>query len=94
VNKAGAASPVPNSAPQKADDATVFIKSGPQTHQVKLNDILYLEKDGNYITVHLKDVRRIKSIIRNQDQYQRPLEISYKKQLLNSLTVWWVFREV
>ena len=37
------------------DDATIFIKSGPQTHQVKLRDILYLEKEGNYITAHLKD---------------------------------------
>ena len=36
-------------------EATVFIKSGPQTYQVKLAEILYLEKDGNYITVHLKD---------------------------------------
>ncbi len=34
---------------------TVFIKSGPQTYQVKIDDILYLEKDGNYITVYLKD---------------------------------------
>jgi len=38
-----------------SDDATLFIKSGPQTYQVKVGDILYLEKDGNYITVHLKD---------------------------------------
>lgn len=37
------------------EDPTIFIKSGPQTHQVKLKDILYLEKDGNYITAHLKD---------------------------------------
>lgn len=37
------------------DEAGIFIKSGPQTHQVKLRDILYLEKDGNYITIHLKD---------------------------------------
>ena len=37
------------------DDATIFIKSGPQTHQVKLQDILYLEKEGNYITAHLRD---------------------------------------
>ena len=34
---------------------TILIKSGPQTYQVKVNDILYLEKDGNYITAHLKD---------------------------------------
>lgn len=32
-----------------------FIKSGPQTYQVKIIDILYLEKDGNYISVVLKD---------------------------------------
>lgn len=37
------------------DGTTIFIKSGPQTYQVKLADILYLEKDGNYITVHIKD---------------------------------------
>lgn len=37
------------------EPGTVFIKSGPHTHQVKINDILYLEKDGNYITVCLKD---------------------------------------
>ena len=37
------------------NDVSIFIKSGPQTYQVKVKDILYLEKDGNYITVHLKD---------------------------------------
>ncbi|MDB5150800.1 MAG: response regulator transcription factor [Mucilaginibacter sp.] len=37
------------------DEPTVFIKSGPQTYQVKVGDILYLEKEGNYITIHLKD---------------------------------------
>ncbi|QEM19291.1 LytTR family transcriptional regulator [Mucilaginibacter sp. P4] len=31
------------------------MKSGPQTYQVKVDEILYLEKDGNYITIHLKD---------------------------------------
>ncbi|MFB9843357.1 LytR/AlgR family response regulator transcription factor [Mucilaginibacter ginsenosidivorans] len=39
----------------KEDAATVFIKSGSQTYQVRIADILYLEKDGNYITVFLKD---------------------------------------
>ena len=28
---------------------TIFVKSGLETHQVKINDINYLEKDGNYI---------------------------------------------
>jgi len=39
----------------KEENGTVFIKSGPQTYQVQVADILYLEKDGNYMTVHLKD---------------------------------------
>ena len=37
------------------EDAAVFIKSGPQTYRVKVSGILYLEKNGNYITVHRKD---------------------------------------
>jgi len=35
----------------------VYLKSGQQTYPVKLSDIHYLEKDGNYMTVHLKDKR-------------------------------------
>ena len=38
-----------------ANDPAIFIKSGPQTYQVKISDILYFEKEGNYITVHLTD---------------------------------------
>jgi two-component system LytT family response regulator len=43
--------------PQDKSEApgTVFLKSGPKTYQVSVDDILYLEKDGNYITVHLED---------------------------------------
>lgn len=47
INKAAAALP--------SEESTIFFKSGPQTHQVKVADILYFEKDGNYLTVHLKD---------------------------------------
>jgi two-component system, LytTR family, response regulator len=54
INKAGAALSSRNSAGVD-EDAAVLIKSGAQTHRVKLSEILYLEKDGNYITVHLKD---------------------------------------
>jgi len=36
------------------DNSVVLFKSGPQTHPVKLSDILYLEKEGNYLTVYLK----------------------------------------
>jgi two-component system LytT family response regulator len=37
------------------EDTAVFIKSGPQTYRVKVSEILYLEKNGNYITVHRKE---------------------------------------
>jgi two-component system LytT family response regulator len=56
VNKAAVLFALKNKTSTKeAAPGTVFIKSGPQTYQVKISDIFYLEKDGNYITVHLKD---------------------------------------
>lgn len=56
VNKASNLVSLQSKPIAKDDGAgTVFIKSGPHTYQVKISDILYLEKDGNYITVHLKD---------------------------------------
>jgi len=54
INKAVSKLPSKNNASNE-DEQTVFIKSGPQTYQVKVGDILYLEKDGNYITIHLKE---------------------------------------
>ena len=51
VNKAAKA----RSSSSKEDETNVFFKSGPQTYPVKPGDILYLEKDGNYMTVHLRD---------------------------------------
>lgn len=56
VNKATGLKTFKNgTTPKDDDDASIFVKSGPQTYQVKLSDILYLEKDGNYITICLKD---------------------------------------
>jgi two-component system LytT family response regulator len=56
VNKAWSVLALQNKTATKEDEAgTVFIKSGPHTYQVKISDILYLEKDGNYITIVLKD---------------------------------------
>jgi two-component system, LytTR family, response regulator len=56
VNKASNLLSLQNKPGAKEEEpGTVFIKSGPHTYQVKVADILYLEKDGNYITVHLKD---------------------------------------
>ncbi|MFC0513779.1 LytR/AlgR family response regulator transcription factor [Mucilaginibacter angelicae] len=54
INKAAAKLSSKNNGSNE-DEPTVFIKSGPQTYQVKVGEILYLEKDGNYITIHLKD---------------------------------------
>jgi two-component system LytT family response regulator len=54
VNKAIASRSVKNSVFGE-DGPIVFFKSGPQTYPVKLGDILYLEKDGNYMTIHLRD---------------------------------------
>ena len=54
INTAAGTSPSKSGASNE-DEPTVFIKSGPQTYQVKINDIMYLQKDGNYITVYLKD---------------------------------------
>ena len=54
INRAAKASSLQNSIDDD-DKAIVYLKSGPQTYPVKLSDILYLEKDGNYMTVHLKN---------------------------------------
>lgn len=54
INKATGVQPSKNGV-SKEDNPIVFIKSGPQTYPVKVSEILYLEKEGNYITVHLKD---------------------------------------
>ncbi|MFL5747811.1 MAG: LytR/AlgR family response regulator transcription factor [Niastella sp.] len=54
INKAVAALSLKNTTGMD-EDAAVWIKSGPQTYRVKISDILYLEKNGNYLTVHLKD---------------------------------------
>ena len=37
------------------DDKILYIKSGPQLHKVNSNDVLYLEKDGNYLTFYTND---------------------------------------
>jgi two-component system, LytTR family, response regulator len=54
INKAVAALTSKNTTGMH-EGAAVLIKSGPQTYRVKVSEILYLEKNGNYITVHLKD---------------------------------------
>ena len=35
-----------------ASDKIIYIKSGPQLHKINTHDILYLEKEGNYLIFH------------------------------------------
>ncbi|BAU52335.1 LytR/AlgR family response regulator transcription factor [Mucilaginibacter gotjawali] len=56
VNKAETFLAMKNKASFKSEvPETIFIKSGSQTHHLKISEILYLQKDGNYITIVLKD---------------------------------------
>ncbi|GAB5527553.1 MAG: hypothetical protein Roseis2KO_54250 [Roseivirga sp.] len=50
--------PAPNQpAPTREVDKQKFIylKSGPKLHKLGFDDILYVEKDGNYLTFHSQD---------------------------------------
>lgn len=38
-------------------EQVITVKSGAKTHRVALSEILYLEKDGNYLTYYLKNSR-------------------------------------
>lgn len=38
----------------QTDKTIYYIKSGPQLHKLRINDILYLEKEGNYLIFHTK----------------------------------------
>ena len=35
-------------------EKTIYIKSGPQLYKINISDILFLEKDGNYLIFHTK----------------------------------------
>ena len=37
------------------DEEIIYLKSGPKTHRIALNDVRYLEKDGHYISFHLSN---------------------------------------
>lgn len=41
--------------PTPETDSHIYVKSGTKMYKVRTEDILYLEKDGNYITFHTKD---------------------------------------
>jgi DNA-binding LytR/AlgR family response regulator len=40
-------------------DKIIYIKSGPQLYKVNSSEILYLEKDGNYLIFHTKDKKML-----------------------------------
>ena len=42
-----------------ATDKIIYIKSGPQLHKVNIGEILYLEKEGNYLIFHTKDKKML-----------------------------------
>lgn len=46
-------------AEEKSVTRTLFIKSGSRHHRIDPNDILYVEKDGNYAVFHLRDKKII-----------------------------------
>ena len=41
--------------PDKDASLTIFVKSGLETHQIKVDDITYLQKDGNYIYYYVAE---------------------------------------
>lgn len=45
----------PGKRSEDSHEQILYLKSGPQTFPVNVSHILYLEKDSNYLTVHLKD---------------------------------------
>ncbi len=72
---------------------TIFVKSGLETHQLKVDDINYLEKDGNYIyyvTPHKKIMARqsiseaMQNLTTDFIQVQKSFIVNFKK--IDSMT--------
>lgn len=38
-----------------SESEIIYVKSGGQTHRIHIDEIIYLEKEGNYLTLFLKD---------------------------------------
>jgi two-component system LytT family response regulator len=51
--------------PQK-DQEIIYLKSGPKTHRIILNDVRYMEKDGHYITFYLSDKKILARLNMNE----------------------------
>ncbi len=46
---------IDSSQTSSANEEIIYLKSGPKTHRIVLNDVRYLEKDGHYISFYLSD---------------------------------------
>ena len=55
-----------NSTSEEESKSTVFIKSGSETHQIKIDDILYVEGAGNYVTFVMRN-QKIMSLLTMKD---------------------------
>lgn len=44
---------------EERTDEIIYIKSGPQLYKVNISDILYLQKDGNYLIFYTKDKKML-----------------------------------
>lgn len=47
--------PINPSQTSSSNEEIIYLKSGPKTHRIVVNDVHYLEKDGHYITFYLSD---------------------------------------
>jgi len=74
--------------PDKDTSSTIFVKSGLETHQVKVDDICYLQKDGNYIYYYVGEKKimarqsigdALKNLPGNFSQIQKSYIVNFAK---------------
>ena len=72
----------------KETSSTIFVKSGLETHQIKVDDIAYLQKDGNYIYYYVADKKimarqsigdALKNLPENFSQIQKSYIVNFAK---------------
>lgn len=77
-----------SSNPYKDTSSTIFVKSGLETHQIKVDDITYLQKDGNYIYYYVAEKKimarqsigdALKNLPENFSQIQKSYIVNFDK---------------
>ena len=72
----------------KETSSVIFVKSGLETHQIKLDDIAYLQKDGNYIYYYVAEKKimarqsigdALKNLPENFSQIQKSYIVNFAK---------------